>query len=102
MRNEAKLQSDILTDLRSFGKYCECFKIKSASDNGLPDIFFSTKHTGPVFIETKRKDGKAKALQLLKIKRLQSCGCKAMLCFSWEEWVEIKSLIGLSKGFVIF
>lgn len=101
MKNEAKLQSDILSDLRSFGKYCECFKVESPSDNGIPDIFFTTKATGPFLIETKRKKGVAEKLQLTKIKGLNRCGCCSRLIFSWEEWVEFKSLVGLNKRNVI-
>ena len=101
MRNEAKLQSDILSDLRSFGKYCECFKIEKSSDNGVPDIFFTTKFTGTVFIETKRLLGQAKKLQLLKINRLVKCGTRAFVCNSWEEWIGIKDIIGLSKSIML-
>lgn len=101
MRNEAKLQSDILSDLRSFGKYCNCFKIGKTSDNGIPDIFFTTKFTGSVFIETKRLTGKAKKLQLYKISNLRDCGVKAFICISWNEWITIKTLIGLNKNNVL-
>jgi hypothetical protein len=96
MRNEAKLQSDILSDLRSFGKYCECFKIEKSSDNGIPDIFFSTVFTRAVFVETKRLKGDAKKLQQIKLQRLRNCGVKSFLCNSWEEWINIKQLIGLN------
>ena len=101
MYKESKLQSDILADLRSYGKYCECFKIEKASDNGVPDIFFTTKFTGPVFIETKSLKGYAKKLQQFKIKKLQECGAKAFICKSWMEWITIKSRIGLNKSIVI-
>ena len=101
MRNESKLQSDILGDLRSYGKYCECFKIEKTSDNGIPDIFFTTKFTGSVFIETKRALGKAKKIQEYKIDKLKKCGSKAFICYTWFEWVCIKKLIGLDKQNVI-
>jgi hypothetical protein len=101
MRNESKLQSDILSDLRSYGKHCECFKIEKASDNGVPDIFFSTTITGPVFIETKRLKGKAQKLQTVKIDRLRECGVKAFFCYSWNQWVNIKSIIGLFRTMLL-
>jgi len=87
---ESDLQTKILNDLRSFGKYCECFKIKSASDNGEPDIFFTTKLTNAVLVEVKRLNGKARDLQLVKINKLNTCGTKTFLCHSWSEWVLIK------------
>lgn len=97
MRNEAKLQSDILSDLRSFGKYCECFKIEKSSDNGTPDIFFTTVYTRAVFIETKRSTGVTKKLQDIKIQKLRSCGVKAFVCNTWDSWIAVKKLIGLNK-----
>jgi hypothetical protein len=101
MRNEVKLQSDILCDLRSFGKYCECFKIEKTSDNGTPDIFFATKITNAVFIETKRIGEKARKLQLIRIRRLNECGVLAFVCSSWDDWIDIKKFICLNKENVI-
>jgi hypothetical protein len=101
MRNESKLQTDILCDLRSLGKYCECFKIEKTSDNGIPDIFFTTKMTGAVFVETKRSGEKAEKLQEVRIKRLCECGAKAFVCSTWKDWFYIKRLIGLNKENVI-
>jgi len=100
-RNEKKIQTKILKDLESFGKYCECFKIEKANKNGEPDIFFTTLLTGAVFIECKRLTGYAKRLQLFKIEKLKNCGCKAFVCHSWEEWCEIKNELGLTKIAVI-
>ena len=96
-RLDSKLQSDILCDLRSFGKYCECFKVEKTSDNGTPDIFFTTKLTGPIFIETKRSGEKARKLQEVRIKRLRECGMKTFVCSEWEGWIQIKDLTGLHK-----
>lgn len=102
MKYESDFQSDILKDLRSYGKYCECFKIMSASDLGVPDVFFTTSKTGCVFIEVKReKDGKPSPAQILKNEKLNRCGCKAFFCYTWAEWVEIKKTIGLNKTDVI-
>ena len=94
-RNEAKLQDDIMADLRSLGKNCECFKIEKTSDNGVPDIFFTTSITGAVFIETKRTEGKLSSVQEFKIKKLNSCGVKAFSCYSWAEWINIKKILNI-------
>ena len=98
---ESGLQSDILNDLRSFGKYCVCFKIMNANENGVPDVFFTTKWTGSVFIEVKRTEGKARKLQQIKIDRINECGGKAFICNSWIEWITMKSILGLSKNRVL-
>ncbi len=95
MAEEEKLQSKILKDLRSWGKKCVCFKIMKTSDNGIPDIYFTTATTGGVFIEAKKYKGAARKLQDLKIKRIIECGTKAFVCDSWECWVNIKSKLGL-------
>lgn len=78
------------------GKNCICFKIIKTSDNGIPDIFFSTEKTGGVFIETKKLSGKARKLQHNKVEKLNKCGSKAFFCYSWSQWVEIKENIGLN------
>jgi len=93
---EKDIQSLILTDLRSMGKYCICFKIIKTSDNGIGDIFFSTKKTGGVFVETKRPKGIAEKLQKNKAEKLNNCGSKAFFCYSWNEWIELKNKLGLN------
>ena len=95
MPKESEIQSKILTDLRSRAKNCECFKIMKASDNGEPDIFFTTKETGGVLIETKRPSGSLRKLQENKLEKLNKCGTPTFVCHSWEEWVEVKKKIGL-------
>ena len=95
MPEEGNHQYKILTDLRSFGKYCEAFKIIKASDNGEPDIFFTFALTGAVLIEAKRRDGSARKLQKNKIKKLNLCGTQTFLCHCWEEWFDIKKTLGL-------
>jgi len=108
-KNEKKVQTRILNDLRSFGKYCEVFKIMKTSDAGEPDIFFTTRLTGAVFIETKRHKGKLQKIQKEKIAKLNSCGVKAFVCRSisgteWpltEQWLEIKKALNLTKDNVI-
>jgi len=99
---EAKLQSQILNDLRSLGKYCECFKLIKTSDNGEPDIFFTTKLTGGVLLELKRLSGSLNKLQEVKINKLNECGTKTFACYSWIEWVQIKKSLKLDSPTVQF
>jgi hypothetical protein len=97
MAQESQLQSKILNELRSFGKYCECFKIIKASDNGEPDIFFTTRLTGGVLLELKRLSGSPEKLQKIKIAKLNDCGTKTFVCHSWDEWCRIKTELDLNK-----
>ena len=96
MAEESKLQTKILEDLRSYGKNIVAFKIQKTSDNGIPDVFFTTLRTGAVFIEVKKKGEKPTALQNKKIRDLSKCGCLACYCSSWEEWTMIKLMVQLS------
>ena len=97
MEKESSIQTKILNDLRYLGKYCTCTKIMRTSDNGIPDIYFTTKLTGSVFIETKRIIGKTSEVQKNKIKKIKSCGTKVFLCHSWKEWLSIKSKLKMNK-----
>jgi len=97
MAEESKNQTKVLNDLRSFGKYCECFKIIKTSDNGEPDIFFTMALTGPVLVEMKRLAGGPEKLQSIKIQKLRECGAKVFVCHSWEEWVEIKRILRITR-----
>jgi len=96
MERETKIQTKILNDLRSFGKYCVCTKIMRASDNGIPDIYFTLKLTGSIYIETKTLIGVASKVQKNKIKKLNACGTKTFVCHSWEEWMAIKKELGIT------
>jgi len=100
-KNEKKVQTQILNDLRSLGRYCECFKIMKASDIGEPDVFFTTALTGGVLIECKRLEGNARRIQLIKIEKLNKCGTRTFICKSWEGWCEVKHKLGLTKENVI-
>lgn len=100
-KNEKVVQTLILDDLRSLGRYCECFKIMKASDVGEPDIFFTTRLTGAVLIETKRLKGKPQKIQEIKIEKLTKCGTPTFVCHGWEEWMKIKMRFGLTKESVI-
>jgi len=97
MAEESRLQSKILKDLRSdkLAPYVECFKVMKVSENGIPDVFFTTALTGAVFIEVKGPQGVPSPAQKYKIKRLNECGCKAFLVYNWEEWWKIKTDLGM-------
>lgn len=95
MQEEKKLQTKILNDLRSLGKYCVAFKIIKSSDNGIPDIFFSTALTGGIFIETKKLKGDIRKNQVSMIHKLNFCGTRSFSCYAWDEWWDIKRTLGL-------
>lgn len=102
MAGEGRFQNKVLSDLRSYKKYITVFKIMKTSDNGVPDVFFTTKATGPIFLELKDKGKEPRENQILMIEKLNKTGVKSVWCDSWEEWVKIKKLINLSKKSVIF
>lgn len=96
MARESILQTKILNDLRSRGKFCVAFKVMKCSEDGVPDVFFSMEACGPVFIETKDEfDGVLSKKQEDMIKDLNDCGCKAFVCWSWTQWVQIKKGLGI-------
>lgn len=95
MAGEKILQTKILKDLRSLGKYCICFKIEKSSDNGIPDIFFSTVISGPILLEIKDNNEKPNKLQLYQINKSNLCGCKTYWVDSWQKWIELKKNIGI-------
>jgi hypothetical protein len=98
VKNESSLQRKILLDLRSYGKYVEVFKIMKSSDNGIPDLLFTSVMTGPILLETKRDGETPRKLQQFHIDKINQCGCKAYYVDSWAEWVILKKVIGLSKS----
>ena len=96
MAEESELQRKILRDLESYDDV-ECFKIMKANKNAIPDIFFTSCVTKGVLIEAKRLKGKARANQEKKIYRLNKCGTLALICDSWDQWMEIKRNLGFTK-----
>ena len=100
-RLEGNLQDKVLRDLRSYGKYISVFKIVRTSDNGIPDVYFTTALTGSVFVELKKPGAKPREDQVHKINELNRCGARAYACDSWTRWVEIKHEINLTKESVI-
>jgi len=95
MAQEATLQGKILRDLDSKGKHCLAFKIQKANINGVPDIFFVTRRSGPVFLETKAVKGVVSPIQKERHDELMSCGCRVFVCNSWKCWVNIKGLFNI-------
>jgi hypothetical protein len=95
MKYESTLQTAILNDLRSLGDKCCCFKIEKTNEAGVPDVFFSTILTGGIFVETKRSDGVLSPKQKEKLDLLNNTGAKALVCYSWNEWRELKQKLGL-------
>ena len=95
MAQESILQTKILNDLRAMGKYCVAFKIMKASEDGVPDVFFTTLKTGAVFIECKSPDGVISVKQKAMIKWLNECGVKAFECWGIDDWVKIKKQLGM-------
>ena len=92
---ESKLQNIILSDIRSMPSTV-CFKVESSSDNGVPDIFFTTKCTGGVFIEVKKpRDSVTSSVQNIMNTNLNKNGCRSFFCKSWREWVDIKIKLNL-------
>lgn len=92
---EQNLQSKILRDLNSMGKSCVAFDVMKCSEDGVPDIFFTTSVTGAVFIEVKKPDGVLSAKQKEMIENMIYCGTKAIAVWSWTEWVVIKKALKL-------
>jgi len=95
MAQESILQSKILGDLESLGKNCVAFKIMKANVDGVPDVFFTTKVSGPVLVELKAPDGVISDKQRLMIQWLNECGCKAFECWSIDDWFSIKKQLGI-------
>lgn len=89
MAEEKILQTKILNDLRSRPGYV-AFKIMKCSDDGCPDLFFTSTKTGAFFIEVKAPGMKPRANQLVFISKLNACGAKAFHIDSWEAWVSLK------------
>ena len=92
---EQNLQSKILRDLTSMGKYCVAFDVMKCSEDGVPDIFFTTVQTGAVFVEVKQPDGVWGEKQKEMHKYLNECGTKSFIVWTWAEWVEVKRELGL-------
>ena len=91
------LQTNILTDLECMWrkKKCFSFKVMKANKNAIPDIFFTTPNTGGVFVEVKGDNDRLSDKQSYVIGELNKYGSKAITCYSWGEWLEIKSNLQL-------
>lgn len=71
------------------------FKIMQCSDAGCPDVFFTSKETGPVFLEVKREGEEPREHQYAFIDKLNKCGTNATWVASWEMWVDTRKKLGL-------
>ena len=93
---EQNLQGKILRDLNSLGKECVAFDVMKCSEDGVPDVFFTTVVTGPVFVEVKKPKGGVWSTKQQDMHiNLNDCGCKSFVAWSWPEWVTIKKYLGL-------
>lgn len=92
---EQNLQSKILRDLNSLGRYCVAFDVMKCSEDGVPDVFFTTEQTGGVFVEVKQPDGDWSTKQQDMHKNLNDCGTKSFVVWTWQEWVLVKRELGL-------
>jgi hypothetical protein len=93
MAEESKLQTRILNDLRSYGYHVFCTKIMKCTDNGVPDILFSSMKHGPGMIEVKASDGTLSKAQLDMIPKIIKAGMRAYVVSSWEQWLTLRMTI---------
>jgi hypothetical protein len=95
MAAEKKLQTKILNDLRSLGRMCFVTKIEKCSDDGVPDILFSTQLTGAWLIEVKRPGEEPDLIQASIISKCCQCGLKSTFISSWDQWIRFKKMTGM-------
>lgn len=95
MSREKSLQARIKNDLKNNHK-AVVFNITPGiySTRNIPDLFFTTEKTGPVWIEIKKSDSKDPSPgQGTIIDRLNSHGCHAFVVGSWQRWIDVKWLL---------
>jgi Holliday junction resolvase len=84
---EAKLQSKIITDLKSEGWLVN--KIMLCSNQGWPDVeAYKQKRT--IFIEVKSEGKKAAPLQQYRHKQLIDQGFEVYVIDTWDMYLNIK------------
>ena len=96
MAEEKRLQTKILNDLRGREGVC-AFKIMKCSDNGCPDLFFTSKETGAIFVEVKAEGKKLGLLQIAFVARLNLCGTRSFCVDTWDGWVALRNGLFLWK-----
>ena len=64
-----------------------------------PDTFFTMIETGGVWLELKREEHlEPDPGQQEMIDRLNRKGSKAFAVRSWNQWIELKQILGIYKG----
>ena len=100
---ETALQRKIMRSAESeFRGEIICFKIKSASIDGVPDVFMGIERYGGVFVEVKKDEEQdPRVNQKFVIRKLNKAGVKAVAIKSWPAWVsfleEIKKVRNVIK-----
>ena len=92
---EQNLQTKILLDLNSLGKHCVAFDVMKCGEDGVQDVYFTTVATGSIWIEVKQPDGEWSAKQQEMHKRMNECGVRAFVVWTWAEWVAVKKELRL-------
>ena len=92
---EQNLQTKILQDLNSMGKHCVAFDVMKCSEDGVPDVYFTTVKTGSVWVEVKKPDGVWSKKQQEMCQRMHECGTRSYVAWLWSDWVKIKKELGL-------
>ena len=94
---ESVIQTKVLNDLKTRDVFS--FKIIQANVNGIPDIFFCSQKTGPVFLEMKRsKGGVVSPAQILQMSIAGKHGIKCYVVNTIEEWTRIKKELFNQQG----
>lgn len=91
---ESEIQTRILHQLEGVPD-CECFKIRKANKDNVPDLFFTTKKTGPWFVELKKDGEEPRIGQYKIIDKLNRCGIQATWVSGWSGWIEFVKKIHL-------
>jgi hypothetical protein len=71
---EQQIQSKRIKQLEAEGYYV--IKLIKTNKNGIPDLIAIPPHSGVLFSEVKRPDGKVSELQKYRLKELEEHGCK--------------------------
>jgi hypothetical protein len=91
---ESKVQAKALRQLKNIPG-CECFKIMRANEDHIPDVFFTTKKTGPWLVEFKKDGEEPRPGQYKKINKLNECGMQSCWVEGWSGWIFFVKKIGL-------
>lgn len=89
-------QTDILNDLRAFGKYVTVWKNMVTSENNIPDIVFTSCLTGPVVVELKKSDEDVKGGQMTKLIKLNSTGMDAYAVSGKKGYLKLRKHLNMT------